>query len=107
MPFFKEWCVFFELYFAFKFLDLFDIGGPPNNGKGGDGGDGNGGGGGGDDDGEDHIFLLPILTLAFAAFHVGYCIAVWVKDDSLDFEFFRTALALFGLLTISALRLNA
>lgn len=82
-------------------------GGPPNNGKGGDGGDGNGGGGGGDDDGEDHIFLLPILTLAFAAFHVGYCIAVWVKDDSLDFEFFRTALALFGLLTISALRLNA
>lgn len=82
-------------------------GGPPGNGKGGEGGDGNGGGGGGDDESEDHIFLLPILTLAFAAFHLGYCIAVWVKDDSLDFQFFRTGLALFVLLTISALRLNA
>lgn len=83
-------------------------GGPTGGGKNGDGdgGDG-GGGGGGDDDGEDHIFLLPVLTLAFAAFHLGYCIAIWVKDDDLDFNFFKTGLGLFGLLTIAALRLNS
>lgn len=82
-------------------------GGPPGNGKGGDDGGGDGGGGGGDDDGEDHIFLLPVLTLAFAAFHLGYCIAIWVKDESLDFDFFRTGLGLFALLAVAALRLNA
>ncbi|CAM6042081.1 unnamed protein product [Sphagnum compactum] len=82
-------------------------GGPPGNGKGGDDGGGDGGGGGGDNDGEDHIFLLPVLTLAFAAFHLGYCIAIWVKDDNLDFEFFRTGLGLFGLLAVAAMRLNA
>eukprot|EP00246_Nothoceros_aenigmaticus_P012206 TRINITY_DN3666_c0_g1_i1.p1 TRINITY_DN3666_c0_g1~~TRINITY_DN3666_c0_g1_i1.p1 ORF type:complete len:267 (-),score=50.19 TRINITY_DN3666_c0_g1_i1:107-907(-) len=83
-------------------------GGPSGGGKNGDGdGGGDGGGGGGDDDGEDHIFLLPVLTLAFAAFHLGYCIAIWVKDDQLDFNFFKTGLGLFGLLTIAALRLNA
>ncbi|XP_024396846.1 uncharacterized protein [Physcomitrium patens] len=80
-------------------------GGPPGNGNGGDDG-GNGGGGGGDDDGDYHVFLLPMLTLAFAAFHLGYCIAVWVKDDNLDFEFLRTGLGLFGLLAVSAFRLN-
>lgn len=82
-------------------------GGPPGNGKGGDDGGGDGGGDGSDDDGEEHIFLLPILTLAFAAFHLGYCIAIWVKDESLDFEFFRTGLGLFGLLALAAVRLNA
>jgi hypothetical protein len=51
--------------------------------------------------------LLPVLTLAFAAFHLGYCIAIWVKDDNLDFEFFRTGLGLFGLLAVAAMRLNA
>ncbi|KAG6543231.1 hypothetical protein Mapa_015482 [Marchantia paleacea] len=82
-------------------------GGPPGGGNGADDGGGDGGGGGGDDDGEEHIFLLPVLTLAFAAFHLGYCIAIWIKDENLDFEFFRTGLILFGLLAVAAIRLNA
>jgi hypothetical protein len=78
-------------------------GGPPRNGKGGD----NGGGNRGDNDGEDCIFLLPVLILAVAAFHLGYCIAIWVKDDNLDFKFFQTGLGLFGLLAVAAMHLNA
>eukprot|EP01018_Ginkgo_biloba_P029987 Gb_34044 [translate_table: standard] len=82
-------------------------GGPTGGGKGDDdGGGGDGGGGGGDDEGEGHIFLLPLLTLAFAAFHMGYCIAVWVKDENLDNEFLRTGFGLFCLLVLSAIRLN-
>ncbi|KAJ7526533.1 hypothetical protein O6H91_16G013400 [Diphasiastrum complanatum] len=79
-------------------------GGPPGGNKGGDDGDGDGGG---DDDEDDRIFLLPLLTLAFAAFHLGYCIAIWVKDESLDSESFRTGLGLFCLLGMAAIRLKS
>ncbi|EFJ25374.1 hypothetical protein SELMODRAFT_442173 [Selaginella moellendorffii] len=84
-------------------------GGPCGGGRGrGDDGDGGGDGGGeGDDEGGEYVFLLPVLTLAFAAFHLGYCIAVWVKDDSLDAGFFRTGLGLFCLLALAAIRLNS
>lgn len=46
------------------------------------------------------------MTIAFAAFHLGYCIAVWIKDEALDLEFFRTGVGLFCLLAVAALRLN-
>jgi hypothetical protein len=67
-----------------------------------EGGD-DGGGGRGDNDGEDCIFLLPVLILAVAAFHLGYCITIWVKDDNLDSEFFQTGLGLFGQLAVAAI----
>jgi len=67
-----------------------------------EGGD-DGGGGRGDNDGEDCIFLLPDLILAVAAFHLGYCITIWVKDS----EFFQTGLGLFGQLAVAAMHLKA
>lgn len=85
-------------------------GGPAGGGKGSDGDDdGNGGGGGGDDEGdgeEEHFFLLPLLTLAFAAFNLGYCIAVWVKDGNTNNDFLRTGCGLFCLLVLAAIRLS-
>ncbi|MCO5593628.1 hypothetical protein L7F22_047643 [Adiantum nelumboides] len=82
-------------------------GGPTGGGNGGnddDGGDG--GGGGGDDGGNARPDILPLLTIAFAAFHLGYCIAVWVKDETLDIGFFRTGICLFLLLAVAAIRMN-
>eukprot|EP00252_Welwitschia_mirabilis_P024823 TRINITY_DN7512_c0_g2_i3.p1 TRINITY_DN7512_c0_g2~~TRINITY_DN7512_c0_g2_i3.p1 ORF type:complete len:256 (-),score=42.36 TRINITY_DN7512_c0_g2_i3:109-876(-) len=87
-----------------KRRDNESTGGP--SGGGNDKDDDDGGGGGGDDDSEDHLFMLPFLTLAFAAFHLGYCIAVWIKHDKLDSEFLRTGFGLFCLLVIAAIRLN-
>eukprot|EP00250_Pteridium_aquilinum_P013929 c21665_g1_i1 orf=530-1342(+) len=82
-------------------------GGPSGGGRGGDNdGGGDGGGGGGDEGREEQIWVLPLLTIAFAAFHLGYCIAVWMKDESFDFEFFRTGIGLFCLLAVAAIRLN-
>eukprot|EP00249_Psilotum_nudum_P011161 c23000_g1_i2 orf=416-1213(-) len=81
-------------------------GGPAGGGRGDGDGGGEGGGGGGDNDGEERVFLLPLLTIAFAAFHLGYCIAVWMKDESLHFDFVRTGLGLFCLLVVAAIRLN-
>ncbi|GBG81762.1 hypothetical protein CBR_g33940 [Chara braunii] len=88
-----------------------DTGGPSGGSKGGDGdggGDGGGGGGGGGDgdEADDHIYLLPVVTLAFAALHFGYCVAIWIKDDGFDFDFFRTGLGLLGLLVVTACKLN-
>nr|PNR36018.1 hypothetical protein PHYPA_021868 [Physcomitrium patens] len=103
---YSPWAIQMMNGFAEEAKQKESTGGPPGNGKGGDDGDGHGGGGGGDDDADDHIFLLPMLTLAFAAFHLGYCIAIWVKDDGLNLEFIRTGLGLFFLLAVSALRLN-
>ncbi|MCO5552012.1 hypothetical protein L7F22_005520 [Adiantum nelumboides] len=82
-------------------------GGPTGGGRGGDGdGGGDGGGGGGDEGKEEQVWLLPFLTIAFAAFHLGYCIAIWMKDGSFDFEFVRTGIGLFCLLALAAIRLN-
>lgn len=82
-------------------------GGPTGGGAGGNDDDwGDGGGGGGDEGGDEQIFYLPLLTIAFAAFHLGYCIAVWLKDETLDSEFFRTGVGLFCLLAVAAIRLN-
>lgn len=59
---------------------------PIEGGKGSDGDDdGNGRGGVGDDeaDGEqENQFLLPLLTMAFVAFNLGYCIIVSVMDGN-------------------------
>lgn len=74
----------------------------PRNGDGG-GDDGNGDEGEGEE-GED--FLLPGLTLAFAALQIGYCVTTWLKEDGLDPDFTRTALSLLGLLTVSLIRMS-
>lgn len=82
-------------------------GGPTGGGNGGnddDGGDG--GGGGGDDGGNARPDILPLLTIAFAAFHLGYCVAVWMKDEALDIGFLRTGICLFLLLAVAAVRMN-
>ncbi|KAJ7566509.1 hypothetical protein O6H91_02G134600 [Diphasiastrum complanatum] len=78
-------------------------GGPPGGNNGGD----DGGGDGGDDGEGHHIFLLPLLTLAFAALHLGYCITIWFRDDHLDSESFKTGLGLFCLLAVAAIRLKS
>lgn len=82
-------------------------GGPTGGGNGGDDDDGGeGGGGGGDEGGNLRPDILPLLTVAFAAFHLGYCIAVWIKDETFEIGFFRTGVGLFLLLAISAIRMN-
>ncbi|CAN6466665.1 unnamed protein product [Victoria cruziana] len=88
-------------------------GGP--GGGGADDGRGGGGGGGGDDEGDgcgdddaggEDAYLLPMLTVALASVHLGYCVGVWARDEALDVRFLRTGVGLFCLLLVSALRLK-
>lgn len=81
-------------------------GSPTGGGRGGDDDAGEGGGGGGDEGGDEQVYFLPLLTIAFAAFQLGYCIAVWMKDETLDFDFLRAGVGLFCLLAVAAIRLN-
>lgn len=96
-------CLFWISFFIFIW---FYVGGFLGNGKGGDDGGGDGGGDGSDDDGEEYIFLLFILIFVFVVFYLGYCIVIWVKDESLDFEFFCIGFGLFGLLVFVVVCLN-
>ena len=81
-------------------------GGPTGGGNGRNDDGGEGGGGDGDEDGDEDIYILPLLTIAFAAFQLGYCVAVWMKDEKSDFKFFQIGIGLFLLLTLTAIRLN-
>jgi hypothetical protein len=78
-------------------------GGGKNNGRGrGDGGGGGGGGG----EGQTAIYLLPVLTLVFAAVFLGYAVAVGLKEEGMNMDFLRTSAGLFGLLALAAFRVN-
>lgn len=81
-----------------------------NDGKGPRNGDGGGNDGNGDEEGEGEgegeDLLLPGLTLAFAALHLGYFVTTWLKEEGVDPHFTRTALSLLGLLAISLVRMS-
>eukprot|EP00271_Cylindrocystis_brebissonii_P007212 TRINITY_DN2047_c0_g1_i1.p1 TRINITY_DN2047_c0_g1~~TRINITY_DN2047_c0_g1_i1.p1 ORF type:complete len:512 (+),score=78.95 TRINITY_DN2047_c0_g1_i1:209-1744(+) len=82
------------------------IGGGPG-GKGPRDGGGDGGGDGeGDEDGDEDIYVLPLLTLAFAVLHLGYCAAVWLKDNGFHINLSKTGLGLFGVLAVAVIRMN-
>eukprot|EP00897_Mesotaenium_endlicherianum_P006725 jgi/Mesen1/6080/ME000031S05349 len=88
-----------------------DQGGPTGGGRsgGGDGdgdGGGGGGGGGGEDGGSHEIFLLPYLTLAYAAVNMAYCIVTLVEDEAFDLDFFKVGTSLTCLLVLCAFRLS-
>ncbi|KAH7315852.1 hypothetical protein KP509_21G068200 [Ceratopteris richardii] len=81
-------------------------GGPTGGGRGNGDGGGDDGGDGDDEGNEEQIWVLPLLTISFAAFHLGYCVAVWVKEKSFDLRFFLTGIGLFCQLAVAAVGLN-
>eukprot|EP00271_Cylindrocystis_brebissonii_P019741 TRINITY_DN618_c0_g1_i1.p1 TRINITY_DN618_c0_g1~~TRINITY_DN618_c0_g1_i1.p1 ORF type:complete len:432 (+),score=46.69 TRINITY_DN618_c0_g1_i1:363-1658(+) len=81
------------------------MGGGRDGGKGTIGGDGEGEWDDDDDDDEDFdelAYVLPFLTAALGAVQLGYCTAVWIREQ----RFAKTGFALFGLIAIAAARLS-